>query len=227
MLAQPDEDSGQPLSREARESLRAFLEDLRDHFEHYHERKENMAWAATTIYIAGITALASLVYNNTNVNLDIHSRLTLVALVLGTWWFALKFIRTQFADREIAAYITASCGEVSSLLADPESIVTRSQIKPHHYTKDQRPYVWPKILCDRLEDESSRKAKHLNWNEFSPLGVMFIWTAIVTTTNICLPFECARDHTRLWWIAIILVAQLVILWNVGYWNLISRKQVST
>jgi len=45
------------LSPDEREKLHNYLTDLRDHFEHYHERKENMSWAATTVYLGSIATL--------------------------------------------------------------------------------------------------------------------------------------------------------------------------
>lgn len=47
------------LSPDEREKLHNYLTDLRDHFEHYHERKENMSWAATTVYLGSIATLSA------------------------------------------------------------------------------------------------------------------------------------------------------------------------
>lgn len=87
------------------DSLRDFLIDLRDHFEHYHERKENMSWLATTAYLASITALASVIFSNDRMEIDLYSRLAFAMIILLTWCFVLLFVHKQFADRGIAANV--------------------------------------------------------------------------------------------------------------------------
>ena len=166
--------------------------------------------------------LASVIFANSTLELEFYSRLALVFIVLATWWFVLKFIRKQFSDRSIAAHITASCGEVLSVLTDPGRSISFAEAKATDYCEADTPYVWPKILCERLQDAKARQSLAPNWNELAPVAVMFIWTTVVATTNICLPLECSRDWRRLLLIIPVVLVQGIMLWKVGYREIIRK-----
>jgi hypothetical protein len=226
------ENPNSTLSSDEHKTLRDYLTGLRDHFEKYHERKENMSWLATTAYLTGITILSSTIVNNDKLNFDIWSRLVLVLAILITWWLVMKFIRKQFSDRAIAAHVVASCGEVLSMLVDPTYRANYLKAKPTCYYKDSKPYLFPQILTEQLEYRDSEQHPvswqdpSINWYELSPIGVMFIWTTGIAAISICLPYECGCHWRTLLWMIPVFFLQILLFANVGYVRIIRDQLLS-
>ncbi len=221
----PGESQNKSLAPDDHAGLVKYLSDLRDHWEQYHQRKENMAWAATTLYLASITALISILFNNSHLVLDLYSRLMLVVVILLTLWLTLKFIERHFSDRKIAARMVASAGDALSVALDASSPIAVTDTKPTDYEYDKHHvYKVPAILHRTLTASTLLRPQPPYWYGISPLSVILLWTTVAATATVCLPSQCSSDWRQLFWLLPIVIIQLAVAWHAGYYSMLKGNQ---
>lgn len=210
-----------------RDQLRQMVTEMRNHFEEYHSRRENIAWGAVTIYLAGIAAFPT-VFSSGNITLSLQTHIALAVVLLLTWFFVLHFVRDQFRGRHVAAAFVGACGEVIALLSDPQYNMTYSQIRHTAVVLEGNVYSCPQILRRIVEGgedrDKQRLSKRPRWNELALLGVMAIWTNAAAFGIYCLPDSCKDDWQYLvlggW--ALVIVNSVILGWT-GYWQVIGDE----
>jgi len=166
------------LDSEHKRELREFLQNTSEGFQQYHSRKENLAWAATTLYLGGIFGLNSLLIDNGKViSLSMGLKYGFSIIILVTFFVTLAFIAKQLSDRTIAAHIVASCYEVLGQLLDPNFVLQERQLQVCEHKERGQSFHYPKILVEKLTSER-RKPYRIMWNYIAPYLAVIIWTAI-------------------------------------------------
>lgn len=178
--------SDRELSPEDRENLRAFLKDLRDHYESYHARKENSIWAATTIYVTGVFTLLVNIANKAAFIPSIVFSLHLVAIM----YLIRKFIERQYSNRDFAARLVEACGILLSNLANPQNKFHYSDMQSatYEFEGNRQEYILPAVLCkcmkpkpENLKRDEKRKR---NWDKEATQGIITLSTWIYVGVTI-------------------------------------------
>lgn len=162
--------------------FREYLIGLRNHYGPYHERKEQVVWAATTIYMTGIFAIIISVLNNfNNVNMPGWSKLGFSVVLVFTLCLLVIFIYKEFKSRQFAAEMVRVVGELLAKLSNPSFKVSLKEIEDKKYRSEinGQKYVFPKIFCDYLDNENKviQGKLHIPYKPFYAL--IFVWTLAI------------------------------------------------
>lgn len=159
------EEKGKDLPDDkVKEALRSMLFSERDYNARYHDHKETMGWAATTLYLGALIAL----YKG-----NIECQIGLFLLVLVTAILLFFFIRKLFSDREISENIVAACTTLLTRLNAPGFIINECMRCPTELNR--LGYKYPKILIDEINDRSPRKLWR-NCYFLLTICVLILWT---------------------------------------------------
>jgi len=154
-----------------------IIENLRGYYASYHDHKENMAYAATTVYIGAATAV---ILNSRELLSHAHPRCIFATLLVLAFVFGHAFIIWQLANREVAASILHSATAVLLTLAVPGAP-----------TPDMTPSVWcqqplPKVLVEHLQTPTARG--FLGGPRTATLltiGATFLWSLLALWALVC------------------------------------------
>jgi hypothetical protein len=102
--------------------LDEYLRATRDHYAAYHNHKEQMAYGATTLYLAVLTAIA---LKPGTLWAPPVSKIFFIKFILAVAVIGYLFVGWQLRKREYAADLVRACGDllartVSSSLKDPD-----------------------------------------------------------------------------------------------------------
>lgn len=109
--------NGENLTDRELDELRETIRSLRDYQAEYHNHKENMAWAATAIYAAGIFAIIGFIYKEYSnlkplvfiFNIGIPINILLIFLLAFSFLLVFIFIDAQLCARQRASDIVGAC----------------------------------------------------------------------------------------------------------------------
>jgi hypothetical protein len=155
-----------------------FVRHVRDGRSAYHHHKEQMAFGAATLYIAGTTAL---LFTDTPFWGDGAGEVApwVAAVGIGLvsiFWFC--FIYWQFENRRRAANMVRACDHLLSRWA------TSGTVPPNAKDTGLEKYgneFWPKFLVDELKTQGSEDAFNLNIRQSDAwvCCIMIVWGALV------------------------------------------------
>jgi hypothetical protein len=112
-----------------------YLRATRDHYEAYHNHKEQMAYAATTLYLALLTAVAA---KPCAVWEPAISKAAFVRLVFASAVIGFSFVVWQLRNREFAADLVRACGDL--LTETVASSLNNPDLAPTTYGQHELPY---------------------------------------------------------------------------------------
>jgi hypothetical protein len=159
-------------------ALEEMILSYRDYYGSYHHHKENMAYTATTLYLAGATTLVvngAAVWNWADEWLVIS--LLLVSGILG---FA--FVCWQLYQRAIAADVVMACTSITTTL-----LTSGKSNKSNLLPKSWHGISVPKILFDELESIAQNR-KLLGESRTSAvltLLALSVWSVAAYLTIAC------------------------------------------
>lgn len=137
--------------------LGEWLLSQRDYSGAYHHHKEQMAYAATTLYLAVATAV--IVQGPKQLGLDHLDRWYWWLLVAGTPIVAFLFVIWQLWNRRCAADVVAACVTAASnqLARDPnEPLPNRT---PTPYGKRKGQFDLPQFLIEEINTAAERRGR--------------------------------------------------------------------
>ena len=148
-------------------NVQSSIESFRDYFGAYHHHKEQMAYAAASLYLAGSTAV---VFNAHDIMAVADRRPLVLVLLAATSGLAFLFVYWQLEKREIAAGIVEACNHLISAHQDMPANDPVAQT--------WRGVPLPKALTNKLTEldkddgflAEPKKARNIT------LGAMAIWT---------------------------------------------------
>jgi len=126
----------------------------RDLYAQYHHHKEQMAYAASVLYLAGA---AVLMYSNAG---DLDSQKTLkIAFAIVVFLAAFAFVAWQLRQRQVAADVVEACERLLARLACGESLSNATDARTYYglhlpqflidelvaVTESRRPLSGPRI----------------------------------------------------------------------------------
>lgn len=131
-------------------SLDELVATYRDYYGTYHHHKEQMAYAATVLYLAGATTVA---FTGPQIWQYPVPAWLISGVLLATAVVAFFFVWWQFRQREFAADMVAACTtlaawSVASTLANPDLS-----------TKSYKCHDFPAVLVQRLEDTARKRGR--------------------------------------------------------------------
>jgi hypothetical protein len=131
--------------------IHEYLRSTREHFASYHNHKEQMAFAATGLYIGGVTALIA------QEKLEWIQKLPAwvwLPVVLGLGITTLLFAWWQLSMREYAAKVIEACDNIRTvwLNSPPDQAATNAT------TYDGK--VMPQVLAGELSIVSKNKTEN-------------------------------------------------------------------
>lgn len=192
-VAAPNENNPEIETKVDLDKFREYLIGLHNHYGPYHERKEQMVWAATTIYMTGIFAvIISMINNFENIKIPILSKIGFVMLLMATAILLCSFIYKEFKNRQFAAEMIRVIGELLTKLNNPRFEVSSQEIEDEKYQSEinEVTYVFPKIFCDYLNNENKISVKKFPI-PYMPFYILIgIWTLAVVILIFNLPFKC-------------------------------------
>ena len=86
--------------------IESIVLSCRDYYGTYHHHKENMAWVATALYVAGMIGLCSYASKAT---LEWYDSLIITILLLIICYISVLFVYYQLKNKAIAADMVAAC----------------------------------------------------------------------------------------------------------------------
>lgn len=89
-------------------NLRETIRSLRDYQAEYHNHKENMAWAATGAFAAGIFAIIGFIYKPSP-PLNCWGKIALFIILVISFLLVLIFIDAQLCARQRASKVVGAC----------------------------------------------------------------------------------------------------------------------
>jgi branched-subunit amino acid ABC-type transport system permease component len=148
--------------------LDQLLLALRDHYATYHHHKEQMAYAAATLYLAAATGIA---IKGPNLWQPCPSEIFRFKFVLVTTIVAYLFVAWQLRKREYAADMVQACGDL--LVLGTAMRLVSPDLTPASHGE----HLVPAVLKEKLQ-EIARGRPFLGGPRFSEALtylVMFIW----------------------------------------------------
>jgi hypothetical protein len=150
------------VSSKDRETFRQYLIQLRDNFETYHARKEQVAWTATALYLTAVSALVYTLVTGYTLRYWVRSStpftFVVVVLIFVVALLTSLFIKVEFTSRQVASDIVEACGTLLAELVSPRSPLTYRQIEPvsRSHTANLQSYTWPAVLWERIAQPRRR-----------------------------------------------------------------------
>jgi hypothetical protein len=138
-------------------SLDDYLAGTRDHYAAYHHHKEQMAYLATGLYLAAMTAIA---VKRLEIWQPAASKELLTTLVLVLALIAFSFVIWQLRNREFAADVVRACNDLLTLSL--ASQLSSPDLTPQNHLDHELPAV----LVSRL-DEIRRNRRFLDGSRFA------------------------------------------------------------
>lgn len=159
-------------------ALEEMILSYRDYYGSYHHHKENMAYTAATLYLAGATTL---VVKGAAI-WDWGQEWFVIALLLISGVLGFAFVCWQLYQRAIAADVVMACTSViTMLLASDKS--RKSDLLP----KSWHGIPVPKILFDELKSMAQNR-KLLSGSRLAAiftLLALIVWSVAVYLTIAC------------------------------------------
>ena len=151
--------------------IKEMLFSFRDHYGSYHNHKEQMAYGATVLYLAGATAV---ILKGDAILSPTVPRWTAFAAFGAGFSFAVSFVAWQFHKREIASDIVTACTTLLiRLVAEPNAPLSR---EPDSY----KGIDLPKALVDDLCRQHANRKFFLSprVSEWLTYVAMVIWSVL-------------------------------------------------